>query len=46
MRWRILVVDDDADIAEQTAESLRTVAVSSSDEMSDVDFETDFEINV
>jgi len=44
MRWRILVVDDDADIAEQTAESLRTVAVSSSDEMSDVDFETDFEI--
>ncbi|MDQ6947394.1 MAG: hypothetical protein M3256_14275 [Actinomycetota bacterium] len=42
-RWRILVVDDDRDIAEQTAESLRMVAVSAAEETADVEFETDFD---
>ncbi len=42
-RWRILIVDDDADIAAQTAESLRGATVSSADEMADVEYETSFD---
>lgn len=42
-RWRILVVDDNRDIAEQTAESLGIGPVSTAGEMADVEFETDFD---
>lgn len=43
-RWRILVVDDNQDIAEQTAESLGMAPVSAAGEMADVEFETDFDL--
>lgn len=42
-RWRILVVDDNWDIAEQTAESLGMAPVSAAGEMAEAEFETDFD---
>lgn len=42
-RWRILIVDDDATIAEQTAESLRMTAVSTGGDLAEVDSETSFD---